>query len=178
MNFRRQTLWVSALIVLSLGAACSTDSAPSVPEGSCILPTNRGEGPTYCRDDTSDGYLCMDFRSDVSCRSRGFDYCCWSSSGDVRFQFQSAEDVDDWESIYGEQCGVRQGACGSSSGTDAGPGTTDECRWDSDCRSREVCRSGICRRVECTSDSHCGNCERCSDNVCRDCGSGPFGCYC
>ncbi|MBI2339016.1 MAG: hypothetical protein HYU99_01425, partial [Deltaproteobacteria bacterium] len=31
---------------------------------------------------------------------------------------------------------------------------------------------------ECDSDSDCGTCERCSDGTCRDCGEGPFGCYC
>lgn len=31
---------------------------------------------------------------------------------------------------------------------------------------------------ECDSDSDCGTCERCSDGSCRDCGEGPFGCYC
>ena len=31
---------------------------------------------------------------------------------------------------------------------------------------------------ECRTDYNCGSCERCSDGVCRDCGSGPYGCYC
>jgi hypothetical protein len=66
--------------------------------------------------------------------------------------------------------------CGSSSSSSGG--SDDECNSDSDCGYKKECRSGSCYTLECTSDSHCGSCERCSDNVCRDCGEGPYGCYC
>jgi hypothetical protein len=59
-----------------------------------------------------------------------------------------------------------------------GSGGGDECNSDSDCGYKQECSGGSCVSVECTSDSHCGSCERCSDNVCRDCGEGPYGCYC
>jgi hypothetical protein len=62
---------------------------------------------------------------------------------------------------------------------DGGPSDTeDECEWDGDCPSHEICTAGRCQYADCTSDAHCSGCNRCVSNYCSYCGEGPYGCYC
>ncbi len=58
-----------------------------------------------------------------------------------------------------------------------GESSGDACSSNSDCGSRQRCRSGKCVTVECTSDYQCKGCSRCSDNQCVSCGYGVAG-YC
>ncbi len=177
---RRAVLFLGAAALLVVACEGGEDFE-SEPRGACTLPTNGGEGPTYCKDDYVAATGCIIFSEGASCTTLGYDFCCLNEGREWKFSSRGAAEAHD--EIYSQACASEPIECGdedlsassSSSGT---PGQDKECTSNSSCGSRKKCKSGRCVSVECTSDSHCGGCARCSDNVCRSCGSGPYGCYC
>jgi hypothetical protein len=99
-------------------------------QGACTLPTNQGNGPTYCRDDSYHSSYCIVFREGGTCDSLGYDFCCSNDSiGDWRFQ--SREDAEWHDEIYGQDCTYSQVPCATGN---TQPATEEGCAW-ADCRS-------------------------------------------
>ena len=179
MAFARLFASVSALVFL-VSASCSGPSdRPQPALGSCVLPTNGSNGPSYCRDNQQNYELCITFSTTSTCAALGYDYCC--REGSTVWQWSSQADAVRHDEIYGESCASNPVSCtGTSQPNGSGGSSTSspECTSDSSCSSQHRCKSGKCVLVECTSDAHCGSCERCSSDACVYCGMGPYGCYC
>lgn len=191
------------LAVLALSwAACEETDDVQEPRGACIWTWDHhgayADGPEYCRVVFES--TCADpeerFLEGSTCDQAGFDFCCETEFSGYRFRSMSDaawyDELSDPAGNY-EDCASNQVTCedetsdldeaeegdaDSDADGDGDGGDDDSCTSSSSCGSREACRSGRCVSVECTSDSHCGSCSRCTENTCRDCGSGPYGCYC
>ena len=189
--------WRSALAALAvaglacIGVACEDEDFEMARDGACTNQWDHfdehPEGPLYCSETIDSACTTTDseFYEDTSCGSLGYDFCCETEFSSYRFQSQSdAQWYDELSDPAGSyaNCADNPVPCEDEDmveeDADGEDGDADECTSNSSCGSRKTCQSGRCVSVECTSDSHCGSCSRCSSNVCRDCGSGPYGCYC
>lgn len=189
MKFETIVARLVVFFLVSAAMACETDYEQN-PQGACGVRLDyfdsEPDGPYNCHDDWFET-MCNEyddvFHPHSTCAELGYNFCCETDI--LQYRFKTFSDAQWYDMLYNPRgtalnCADNPITClePQNDDNDNNGDNTDECSRDSQCGSREECRSGRCVRVECTTDSHCGSCERCSDNVCRDCGEGPYGCYC
>ncbi len=170
----------SFFIFMLICVCCGDDTQiEEAVRGACVLETDDGHGPNYCKDDSPHFSSCVDFLQNGSCEELGYDFCCVPYSGATAWHFLDESEAARAQELEISNCIEERTSCSTSTDReDSEVSEEDECRTNYDCPSRRVCKSGECVQVDCTNDAHCADCYRCSDNVCRYCGVGPYGCYC
>ena len=168
-----------------VGPARAATSTSTTSSGTSTDNSNTGPSPFF----TCGNNVCEGGESYESCS----DDCTPQDIGGTNPANGACEPGEDLNNapkdctIINKQCG--NGACDSgedrlncyydckNGGSSSDSGSASSCSTNSDCGSKQRCKSGKCVTVECTSDYNCKGCARCSDNRCVSCGYGTAG-YC